>query len=71
MRMDPCVCQWVAEERILSSALFEQCQIVWKVFLCLFWHGDHTKSWAWMNLRESLRLEVWMAKTKDVGFIKS
>ena len=41
-----CVREWVAKEGILSPASLKQCRSVQKIFLCLYWREDHTKSYA-------------------------
>ena len=38
-------------------------------FVSLFWHKDHTKGCACMNLCEGLRLEVGVGRTKDIGLL--
>ena len=63
-----CVRGWVAKERILSSTSFGRVRLSERSSLvCLFWREDHTKSCARMNLREGPRLEIGVARTKDVG----
>ena len=50
-------------------------QIVWKIFLCLFWHEGLTKSWVPVNRHEGTKPEVgggkdqecWSVKTRTLG----
>ena len=43
---------WAAKEGILSLSSLKQWWSVQKTFLCLYWHKDHTKSYAHENLRD-------------------
>ena len=51
-----CVYLRMGDQRTdLIFSIFEQCQYVFKVFLCLFWREDHTKSCARVKLRDRMQ----------------
>ena len=66
------VCEWVAKERILSSAFLDRIRLSGRsFFVSLFWHEDNTKSCAHINLCEGLRPEVGMEKDQGCWSVES
>ena len=49
------------------SGILSPASLIWRIFLYLFWHEDHTKSWAHINLQD---WKEGAKRTKDIGQLR-
>ena len=70
MWVSTCVCGWVAKEWILSSASLDGVRLSGRfsfVYFVLKTNQRTVPAWSHGNLHKGPRLEVGVARTKDIG----